>query len=199
MSLPREASLEIYNEIIDRVNSLMDDDSVDQFTKARIIKELEANAQDLKDLDIGKGFSAMGSIACAKGDIQGMHNNHKQSLKYRTDEVTLFNYAASLAKCGEPDDALSYGKVAYDLNPKDIEVIDFMVSTSDKAKDNKTFLRFSSAFEKIKGEPHPRYLEYVNSLHDLKNVSQLCMDISQSSLAEIWDTPEEDEAWAHLQ
>ena len=199
MPIPAEANLAIFNEIIDALNVLTRERALDPFTKARKIRELEARAQELKDIDLALGFSAQGSIECIKGNIPEMHKNHKISLQYSMNPALLINYATSLLNSGDLFAALSYGKVASDVVPDDLQAIDFMIHTAYHAEKTDIFLQYSTKWEALQKEAHPQYQEYVESLRELAEVSDLCLQASEHALAEIWDTPAEDEAWAHLQ
>ena len=199
MPIPAEANLAIFNEIIDALNVLTRERALDPFTKARKIRELEARAQELKDIDLALGFSAQGSIECMKGNIPEMHKSHKISLQYNMNPTLLKNYATSLLKSGDLFAAMSYAKVASDVTPGDPAIIDFMVRTAYRAEETDIFLQYAAKWEALQKEAHPQYREYVESLRELDEVSDLCLHASEHALAEIWDTPAEDEAWAHLQ
>ncbi|TIH20050.1 hypothetical protein D0S45_01545 [Marinifilum sp. JC120] len=199
MSTPLPAGEIIFNEIIGSLNDLVDDIEIDEISRARQVRDLTEKAIGLKRIDIAMGLSALGSIACVQNDIKAMHRYHKMSLQHKTDSLLLFNYAASMAVCGDSEDALSYAKVACDLEPSNLTMLGFIIELAAETGETKTFLRYAAAWEKLKEEPHELYTKYLAEVQELNELSDFCMISSESALAEVWDSPEEDEAWAHLQ
>ncbi|NDV27274.1 hypothetical protein [Desulfovibrio sp. JC010] len=199
MSIPIPAAEVIFNEIIGSLNDLMNNNEIDEISRARLLRSLIDKAADLKRIDIAKGLSAMGSIASVQNDIKAMHRYHKMSLQHKTDSLLLFNYATSMAVCGDSEDALSYAKVACDLEPSNPEMLDFIIGLACEVGETKTFLRYASEWEKLKEKPHELYTKYLAAVNEINELSDFCLVSSESSLAEVWDSPEEDEAWAHLQ
>lgn len=199
MGAPESANLLLFSEIIEELNRLVENETVDEFSRARLLTELEQKAQRLRAMDQAYGFSALGSIACMRGELEKMHRYHKMSLELCRDMLMFHNYASSLLHCGELQDAYAYGKVAYDLQQDHQGNIAFLVHLALQMRDEQLFLRYAAAWERLVGYPHPEYVSYLESLKDGRSMTVNCMRGSESSLGKIWNTPEEDEAWAHLQ
>lgn len=199
---PMLKSVDIFNEIIDSLNQYVSHSPSNEFAKAGVFAHVEGLATELKELDVALGFAAFGSIACAKGNVPEMHRNHKLSIKYRADALMFVNYAKSLQRCGNYQDSLSYAKVAYDVVQDEVNALDvlgFLVYVTDLAKEINMFLRYSTEWEKLTGKRHALYEDYLESLKEAEVLSDFCTTVSEPSLSAVWDTAEEDQAWAHLQ
>ena len=199
MITPLSSSLALYNEVLDTLNELLTSKDTNEFKKERILRDLEIKSREVKKYNLALGFTAMGSIAASRKNIKDMHRYHKAALQETSDANLFFNYATSLVSCGLLEDALVYAKVAYDLTPATPAVIEFLIKLSDDLDDTKSFLRYTSAWEKLTDSPHELYEQYLISIQEKNEITSFCMVTSESSLNEIWSTPEEDEAWAHLQ
>lgn len=196
---PLPSSLVLYNEIMDTLNELIESKETNELKKARVLSGLEEKAKKIKSHNLALGFCALGSIAAMRKNIKEMHRYHKAALQERPDPDFFFNYANSLAGCGLLEDAMTYAKVSYDLNPARSDVIDFLIKLSQDLDDTKSFLRYAAAWEKLTDEPHESYEQYLLYIQEQNEIADFCMLTSESSLAEVWNTPEEDEAWSHLQ
>lgn len=81
MNKPQPSSTEEFNRIVEELNSLVDA-GLDEFTRARRLNELEARALDIGERDRVLGFSALGSIAAARGAQHMLRKRHDCSLQY---------------------------------------------------------------------------------------------------------------------
>lgn len=81
MNKPQPSSIEEFNRLVEELNSLVDA-GLDEFTRARRLNELEARALDIGERDRALGFSALGSIAAARGDQRMLRKHHDCSLQY---------------------------------------------------------------------------------------------------------------------
>lgn len=196
---PLSSSLVLYNEIMDTLNELIESKEPNELKRAKILNGLEGKAKEIKKHNLALGFSALGSIASMRKNIKEMHRNHKAALQERTDPDFFFNYANSLAGCGLLEDAMTYAKVSYDLNPAHHDVIDFLIKLSQDLDDTRSLLRYTAAWEKLTDEPHEAYEQCLLHIQEQNEIADFCMLTSESSLAEVWNNPEEDDAWAHLQ
>jgi hypothetical protein len=77
---PRPVHVPLFNTIIDELNTLAGED-LDEFTMAKRLHGLEAKALALGDHDLALGYSALSSVAAARGDEQKMRRYHDNALK----------------------------------------------------------------------------------------------------------------------
>lgn len=196
---PLSSSLVLYNEAMDELNKLVSSLITNQLEKEKILRKIEVKAREIKKTDLAQGFSVLGSIAGVRNNVKDMHRLYKTALQYSKDSFLFINYATSLARCDLFDDAFAYAKVSHDLDPTDLVAIELLIKLSSDIKDTKSFLRYASAWEKLTGKPHELYEQYLVYIKEFNEIDKLCMTTSEASLAEIWNSAEEDEAWAHLQ
>lgn len=189
----------MYNEIMDTLNELIESKETNEIKREKILRRVEKKAKEIKNYNLALSFSALGSIASMRKNIKEMHRYHKAALQEKTDADFLFNYATSLAECGLFEDAQAYAKVSYDLTPDRPVVIDFLIKLSTNLDDTKSLLRYATAWEKLTDTPHELYEQYLRHIQEQNEIADFCMLTTESSLAEIWNNAEEDEAWAHLQ
>lgn len=74
------AHISLFNEIIHELNKLVQRDP-DEFTRIKRLHEIEAKTIALGDYDRSLFFSAMGSIASARGDAMTMQRYHEKSIQ----------------------------------------------------------------------------------------------------------------------
>lgn len=193
---PAVSGIEEFNQLIDDLNKFVAGPPADEFSRARVLAEFAIRAQRLKEANKGFGFSALGSIACAKGDEEGMHRYHRRAIEFFPDAVTYSNYAGSLAVRGHYTAALDYALKAFETAPADVYTLRLLIKITDKLDMEDDFQRFVAMYRSVEGED-PEYVRFREENDDI-SLTAMCMTAAETSLSKIWDTPEEDAAWADL-
>ena len=200
MMMPEPAAFSLFDHIIDELNLLSEKNlPQNDFAFIKGLAKLNEKIQKLKSLDLALGFSAEGSLHCLKGNLVDMHRCHKNSLEYKRIAITYKNYAVSLYLSDLFDDAFAYGKIAYDFDQTDLgylyDLIVYCIALNNEEQVN----RYLEVWGKLTDKPHTEAKLYFEAKEEYKELTSLCASTTIESLAHIWDTPGEDEAWAHLQ
>ncbi|MGE4551889.1 MAG: hypothetical protein AB7D57_02190 [Desulfovibrionaceae bacterium] len=173
MVQPMPAELAAFNEIIDDLNELTTRNP-SEFLLHRKLKELEDRANALTKTDLAYGFSALGSIAAARQDIQAMHKNHRKSLQYGSNLVFQRNYAISIWKCGQPEAAVTYAMELFEKNPTDVLLVDHLAWISFELGDEKAYLRFASLYRDLTKQDHESWSAYQEERTEIQRLSRQC-------------------------
>jgi tetratricopeptide (TPR) repeat protein len=185
---PESAASKEFNLIIDELNGLVQTEE-DEFTKIRKLSELEHRALSFQHLPHGQGlcYSALGSIAAARGSIRKMHEYHNKSIVFDPRPIIHLNYASSLYHLDDLDEALDRASKVYDENRGNEAALNLLVKIAFKKRDEKMFVSFAGAFQKLTGEPHPLYAFYMDEVEEGHEMSKMCMLASASAFKEIYE------------
>lgn len=200
MPVPVSAHAALFQEIIQTLNKQICSKDRNSLARQRVLKNLEPKASALLEMNRPYGLSALGAIACAKGDIQAMHRNHRESIVIGgKDETLYFNYANSLEICGFPKEAYAYAKVAYDeMGDRQEDLLGVLINVCGQLGWDAEIELYAAAWERLTKKPHKTYLRHQEEIEEAKQITRLCMEGALSGLSSILNDPEEDEAWAHL-
>lgn len=80
----------------------------------------------------------------------------------------------------------------------DIPTLDRLAQDAFQQGNFDQFSCFALAYELLARKKHSCWAAYEAELAESKELTGFCMRASESALSEVWDTPEEDAAWAHL-
>jgi hypothetical protein len=160
------------------------------------IAKYRSMAQTLKTVDPAKYLCAQGMLACFSGKFDEMRDFHQRSIRISEDNALyIFNYACSLRAAGFVNEALPLALDAVrrdDMNLRYLNTAIWIASVAGST----SLEELLSRWEKLnRGEKHAVQVEQ----EEHREVTRFCLETSGPSLAQIWDTPEEDAAWAHLQ
>ncbi len=80
----------------------------------------------------------------------------------------------------------------------DIPTLDRLAQDAFQQGNFDQFSCFAHAYELLSRKKHSFWAAYEANIAESKELTEFCMGASESALSEVWDTPEEDAAWAHL-
>lgn len=173
MAQPASALVSTFNRIINELNGLVKRKE-SEFTKTRILLELEAQAKDLQSLSLAYSFSALGSIAAARMDIVKMRHNHKVSMQYGEDIMLAKNYAVSMRVCGLWDDALAYGEALTAANPDDPSLVDFLARLTFDMANEKKYRHYAQRFTAMTGQEHEHWRAFQAEMDEIDDLGKAC-------------------------
>lgn len=186
----------LFHELIRDLSLFVADIHKPPFERAKLLKEFKARVDELKSYDIVTGYTAAGSVACAMGDIAEMDRLHKISIQHQKNYLTCGNYAGSLYIVGRLDEAFSYAMMAIDDDPLSYFTLDLLTRICYEAGMNEEFETWANRYQQITGKPHD--LAGRSGEDKSLMLSAVCTKASEDALARIWNSPEEDAAWANL-
>jgi len=176
---PEKVEIRLFNEIIDELNNILAMGRADEFSRIRNLSKLEDRAMALDQYSMSLSFSALGSIAAARGSLSKMHEYHKRSIQYgKPSSIVVLNYAVSLQKVGLLQDAFALAESVHHANPSDRNAINFLVDTAWELGDESFFLLYADLWKKLTGEAHPLYAGYNAEVAEAKRLSKICTELS---------------------
>lgn len=183
--IPEAAVDNLINDIrIRRLNG-----PISEFERALFKKR----AEKLMNTDPAQAYCALGVLAADAGNEAEARKKHMKALEYSSLPVFYYNYGVSIGHLGHYEEAITEVCKAIDSDVADLTYLNFAIWLAYKIEDSRLPLLLAKWENRTKGEQHPVLKEIDEEL------TNFCMISSHSSLAEVWDTPEEDEAWEHLQ
>ena len=107
-------------ELIRRLSTLANKVEVGEFE----LRQVEHEANSLLQVDAEQAYQILGGVASLRGDKEGVHREHKRSLKLSGEAATsLRNYAVSLAIVSEFETARKAIQKAFRKDPTDQETL----------------------------------------------------------------------------
>ena len=107
-------------ELIGRLSALANRVKVSDFE----LRQLELEANKLLQLDAEQAYQILGGVASLRGDVQGVHREHKRALKLSGEAASsLRNYAISLAIVNEFEAARKTIQKSFRKDPTDQETL----------------------------------------------------------------------------
>ncbi len=203
--MPQPSLQTKFNSLIDRLNSLEEDD---QEGLEFEIKRLKREAENLKSADPAQAFGILGIIACFEENVEDVRGYHKNALRYSGEApIHLANYATSLIKCKLPEEALEYAKKAYEKSESDLGMkktaLAMLIELAFLLGKSEEFLSYNDRWTQLTGEKHS-----LISFHDfsekhglqkhLQTAIRLINDCFKGSTfkdLKLGHDPETDEEW----
>jgi len=179
---PEMTLVDVFNEIINELNSLIAQRELDEFTKIRTLQELEKRAIALAEYDLAFCYSALGSISAARGSVDDMHKQHKKSLQLSSEPLIHLNYAISLKNLGELEKALGLAREIFDEHPDNFHCPHLLAIIYYDMENEKQFLRFANLYKKMTNEVHYLMKTYEQERDDSRELSRECLLLSTPAL-----------------
>lgn len=171
----------LFNDLVRELNALVNED-LDEFSRAKRLHELEAQAFLIGDNHRGLGLSALGSVAAARGDEKKMRRFHEESLQFDDSVLLKRNYAVSLFVLGRVEEAFVVAMQAFEADRSDIATLDQLVLLAMNLGDEEKYLHFARLYESLAGRPHYSWREYLDEVQEAGRLSALCMGLTAQSL-----------------
>ncbi|MBI9080860.1 MAG: hypothetical protein JEY79_14115 [Pseudodesulfovibrio sp.] len=167
------AFIKIFNEIIESLNTILEND-MNEMDKARVMRKINSDAKMLMSMNKAYGLSLLGSIAGANGDIPKMHKNHQVSLKFNSDIVLSKNYAVSMRVCGLLKESYDYTKQLLSKNQDDPTLVNLLATLSFDMGDEKRYREHAEQYYIMTQEKHPNWADFQKEMNEIKELNKFC-------------------------
>ncbi|MDD2388497.1 MAG: hypothetical protein PHP23_02010 [Desulfobacterales bacterium] len=117
------------DKIIDSLNSLPPDQRHNAFVLGRYKKD----AEKLRAVNPGEGFTVLGVIGALEKKPEDMNHYHRLSLEYNKDIYNYMNYAISLGKLSFLSQTVEFAEKAYAIDEGNIGILNDLIHAAMRA------------------------------------------------------------------
>ncbi|MCM0753922.1 hypothetical protein M7784_01500 [Desulfovibrio aminophilus] len=161
-------------QIIDAIRERLERGPFSEMDFARFTRE----AEKMKKSDPATAYDALGALACIRGDIDGVHANHKRSIKAAENPSTAwYNYAVSLAFMTKYIESIEAAIRALNSDGTNVAALGLIIQTSHTIGDIESMNSWLEKWHKLTEERHPVEDLLLEDADDAELVDEALADV----------------------